>query len=80
MRWLGGWAVWRENYSYFPSGAYGAAAPAMLNYFDPAPAPAKGAPLSAEAQAELNTRYADQLAAKVAEAEKDRMEKEAHDE
>ena len=41
----------------------------MLNYFDPAPAPAKGAPLSAEAQAELNARYADQLAAKVAEAE-----------
>ena len=42
----------------------------MLNYFDPAPAPAKGAPLSAEAQAELNARYAEQLAVKVAKAEK----------
>ena len=42
----------------------------MLNYFDPAPAPAKGAPLSAEAQAELNARYAEQLAANVAKAEK----------
>ena len=41
----------------FPSGAYGAAAPAMLNYFKPAPAPAKGAPLPAEVQAELNARY-----------------------
>ena len=46
--------------------AYGAAAPAMLNYFKPAPAPANGAPLPAEAQAELNARYAEQLAAKVA--------------
>ena len=54
----------------FPSGAYGAAAPAMLNYFKPAPAPAKGAPLPAEVQAELNARYTEQLAAKVAEAEK----------
>ena len=57
MRWLGGLAG--------PSGAYGAAAPAMLRFFNPAPAPAKGAPLSAEAQAELNARFAEQLAAKV---------------
>ena len=43
MRWLGGLA--RNLFS----GAYGAAAPAMLNYFKPAPAPANGAPLPAEA-------------------------------
>ena len=42
----------------------------MLNYFKPAPAPAKSAPLSAEAQAELDARYAEQLAVKVAKAEK----------
>jgi len=33
----------------------------MLNYFNAVPAPAKGAPLSAEAQAELNARYTEQL-------------------
>ena len=56
MRWLGGFRCVRCT-------CY---APLLQTGFKPA----KGAPLSAEAQAELNARYAEQLAANVAKAEK----------
>ena len=68
MRWL---AVWREIYSFSsPQVRTVQLQLHLLNDFNAVPAPAKGAPLSADNQAELDARHAEQLAVKVAKAEK----------